>query len=877
MLAQRTESVARYLLPSGKKEGNEWRVGSIRGNKGKSLGVHLTGDKAGVWMDFQNPDDTGDLVELWSRVRGITKAQAIPEIQAYLGISHSHNDCEPINSRAVAAPVISIKPGDGPDAAPKTINHEYHQSLRSRLVKNERAMAYLIGPTRGLNRETIDYFGLGLSSPYTNKDGRTTSDALVAPMRSPAGQFLARQAYICVPGVTQNPLSENSWMKGEVSTYWSEKRKSQTTLFVCEGLKDVWRHWQALKQASMTSEIMLISSTHGSGIPAEWKSENFWSPWGTIYFGQDNDDAGDMIAEGVLEFVGREILRVKVPREFGKDWTDYWQKDGSIESFKSLLANPPVASAVRVANAKTRDSLPTPSPGRYSYNPVDINGAYVNGHLYYPTETHVAKIDDDSGVLVERLETIVIRSDRTIHRAVYAPAPPGTPSNKRVQKLTDGTIIEKEPRASSARTWDYEWIDRYIKGTAKVRSLSAIFQDVLAALQQSVWLPYEEDYVVLALTALVTYVQTVFESVPLILMNGPAGSGKTQAGNTMARLSANGTVIGQTSAATAARVIDETRGFVSLDDVESIAAKAGRDAQITELVQALKVSYNQQTAVKMWTDVKTMRTEKLNFFGVKLLNNTLGADFILGSRMIRIQTRKMPEGIQSNVRDFSVEDLRKLHALRNEMHVWAFENVGKVVKSYREVYANKSNRDMEIAAPLRTMARLIGEPEVSAKLERCLARQHVQQRTINDDPIEILKEAVRNMIRQGYETVTISHIQLEMRTLLDANYGVTYTTEIPEWDQPEWLGRQLRSNDLVADVNPGRRRFFGKNLRLVQFAKWVLEEVLKDEGGNPISIASKPPDAFCQGCENCPYRNAGCELQNLRLQEGSRKHRASIH
>jgi hypothetical protein len=124
--------------------------------------------------------------------------------------------------------------------------------------------------------------------------------------------------------------------------------------------------------------------------------------------------------------------------------------------------------------------------------------------------------------------------------------------------------------------------------------------------------------------------------------------------------------------------------------------------------------------------------------------------------------------------------------------------------------------------------------------------------------------------------VTITHIQLEMRTLLDANYGITHTTDIPDWDQPEWIGRQLRSNDLVADVNLGRRRIFGKNLRLVRFAQWLLEEVLKDEAGNAIPMVTKPPDAFCQGCASCAYRNAGCPLQTLRIQEDGKRQRISI-
>ena len=87
-LAQRAEDVARYLLPNGKRDGNEWRVGSTNGEPGRSLGVHLTGDKAGVWSDFANGgSDAGDLLDLWAATRNLKISEAIKEATRYLGIA----------------------------------------------------------------------------------------------------------------------------------------------------------------------------------------------------------------------------------------------------------------------------------------------------------------------------------------------------------------------------------------------------------------------------------------------------------------------------------------------------------------------------------------------------------------------------------------------------------------------------------------------------------------------------------------------------------------------------------------------------------------------------------------------------------------------
>lgn len=84
-LADRAQSVAEMLLPQGRKIQNEWRVGSINGEPGESLGVHLSGEKVGVWKDF-NGGEGGDLIDLWMVTRRLTLTQVLDEACAYLGI-----------------------------------------------------------------------------------------------------------------------------------------------------------------------------------------------------------------------------------------------------------------------------------------------------------------------------------------------------------------------------------------------------------------------------------------------------------------------------------------------------------------------------------------------------------------------------------------------------------------------------------------------------------------------------------------------------------------------------------------------------------------------------------------------------------------------
>jgi len=88
-LADDTESICRLLLPNGKRQGQEWCTGSVQGEAGESLKVHLTGTKAGVWRDFA-ANHGGDLLDLWAAVKGISIGDAIRDAKAHLGIREPH-------------------------------------------------------------------------------------------------------------------------------------------------------------------------------------------------------------------------------------------------------------------------------------------------------------------------------------------------------------------------------------------------------------------------------------------------------------------------------------------------------------------------------------------------------------------------------------------------------------------------------------------------------------------------------------------------------------------------------------------------------------------------------------------------------------------
>lgn len=759
-----------------------------------------------------------------------------------------------------------------PRETQRRLNDEFNSKLGKRLRDNKRAIQYLTN--RGLTLETIEHFGLGLSLPYSSKKrGREQSDALMYPLRSPDGKFYNKYGYSNVPGVTLNPPETNFWVSGEARTYYADSAAGRKLVFVCQNAMDLWRHWQSLRGASFTTDFVLISSTSDSAFPEEWKEQGFWASWETVFLGFDNDQAGEQLSQRVAEWIGRDSRRVRVPTYFGRNWTEFWQGGADVSEFTSLVRDAPVFTIKVQSYEEAAQGY-----GRFAYKPVNINGAFHNGYLYYAVQILNRAVDVVTGDQgrnvtrdVERLETVVVRSDRTIHSAVSPAAPKGTLDKDRVMRLTDGTLIDEEPRPNKYGTWSWPSIQAYLDGKAKVRKLGELLRDVGTYLKASVWLPHEEDYALLTLIVPVTFAQAIFDSVPLVLVNGPAGSGKSELGRAMAGVCSNAYVCGQSSAAAIARFIDESRGFVVLDDMEGIG---GRGGQFSELVQALKLSYNKATAVKLWTDVKTMRTQLLDFYGVKMINNTRGAGEILGSRMLRVQTRRIPEDLKREFGGLLPTESEKLHRLRDELHTWAFDNVRKVESEYRALYPKTPDRADEITAPLRVMASLADEPDLSSRLEVALARQSRPPLRL-DDPEQLLSEAMKSVIAQGYDVVSTTHVALEVRRLVEQSGGAVDGRDL-EWVRPEWVGRRLHTLGALDGEPEGfrRMRVYGLNLRFYRISPSYLAGVKEGFARRniEINVGSKHPAAFCGECGACPYSTLGCDILSKRQKSGGSAH-----
>lgn len=853
--------VVKILYPDAKQEGTSYRVPNVSGKATKensansdSLSIEVVDPaKKGVWIDFST-GEKGGIIDLIMVSQNLDFPGALQWACDLLAM--------PVPSRKFSTPLT--KQGLQHDYA----NPHALKANKRRLQQHPEALAYLTGERRGLTQQTIEHFQLGLYS-YTDKDGIVKfKDALNYPQLDSNGQAVSRFLRSRIPNVTFTPDDRKDWTTGEPSTYWVTEAGRRQNLLVCEGPKDGWRIWQALQNDALLEQLCIITSTHGKLIPEEWKTPAFWASWGAVYAAQDADKTGDELALDIRKHAVRDVKRVRVPETHGKDWTEFFNSGGTVNEFQTLLQNALVAAEELVEAAVT--SVAPEEDGTFQVEPVDLSRAFIGGHLYYPFRSGDSRTVD--GRRSRRWRDQVLRSDGTICKADYLWAEPGTPLKDRMLALDDGTILTKMPEADPLlSTFTTNAITRFALARKAGRSALTLTPAKMLAqidqhLRSKIILPYDDDFAILTYVTVTSYVQSIFEAVPLILVMGMAGSGKSELGVAIAELSCNAVILnGQTSAASVARAIDSAGGLAVIDDLEGIGSTTKNKNDFGELKQQLKVSYKKATAKKKWTNTTTMRLEELNFFGVKIINNTEGADEILGSRMLKIYTRKIgKQQLGEHIRPSELSQ-QQLVELRNNLHMWAMESAREIDVLYQQQYKRHEERQSEITAPLRLLAEFMGEPVFAERLAAALHLQATAPEEV-ESSVELLEMALKELIRQGYQdAIAMPQLEFEMIRITGSPiWGQTSTTQISEWREPRWVGKQLRMMGAIATRDGDRPRLWGQQVRTYPLDPAFVANTITElhAEGVPVVTERLGPLMYCTNveCPRCPY-TAFCDFQ----------------
>jgi twinkle protein len=278
-LAQRVDTVAAYLLPNGKREGHEWRAGDVNGASGKSLGVHLSGEKAGVWRDF-SADEGGDLLDLWCAVKGCDLKTAMDDAKDWLGIREPKLS-EPARKKTFKRPERSVSIKKPQPTSP--------------------VMDYL--RSRGLADETIQAFRVA-------EDGRN----IVFPyLRGSDLVFMKWLGLDRQDGKKKIRASADS----EPCLFgWQAIPDAARTVTITEGEID------AMSASQSGYPALSVPFGGGEGEKQRWIEYEFdnLDRFDMIYLALDSDEQGRSATREIIKRLGRE--RCSIVELPSKDWND---------------------------------------------------------------------------------------------------------------------------------------------------------------------------------------------------------------------------------------------------------------------------------------------------------------------------------------------------------------------------------------------------------------------------------------------------------------------------------------------------------------------------------------------------------------------------
>lgn len=553
-----------------------------------------------------------------------------------------------------------------------------------RLVRNLQARRDVLERlfATGLEASTIAAVGLGLKESYSRADGETVSGVLVYPVSADGDRV--RYGNLNLDGITTNPEHALGWTTGQsraISIGTGE------IAVVCASAIEAWLLWQSASAAGI--DLTVLASTAPDVAPAEWRTAAYWSGWTRVVV---TEAVPPLLLSTVAMAVSSPLERCRAaPLNDDGDGIridlDEWVR-AIVDGIDGRQAGAPLHRDAELS-------------GDYALDRVSIHGGLQQGRMLYAFPVERRERSAGSTGIVYSYRTLVLRSDGAVLEPQVLPAPPGTPIDRRVHALSDGTRIGAAPCLPSNATWSLRSIERFV---SRMRSGAgyqgptgiSLHQALTGHLRSSIWLPNDAVHGQIASFVMATFFHRLFDAFPILYLQGPKGSGKSELTAALVASAFNGALMSQGSPAALVRLVRESGGLVAIDDAEILHSGFG------ELAQILKVGYKASTAIKRLVGTGGA-TETIDFFGPRILTNTRGLDHILASRCICVGMSPLPPG--TDMRDDGLIDLA---SWRDQMHDFAMSHVVEMAAIVRSDRPAITSRADELRFPLDAVERLIG-------------------------------------------------------------------------------------------------------------------------------------------------------------------------
>lgn len=306
LLKAKAEELCELLLPSGKKNRGEWVVGDIEGNEGHSMGVCITGEKAGQWNDLADIGKSGDLIGLIMAVKKCTVLDACIFACKFLGIDH---------------------------------NSERNAIERNKLVKNY----YRPTPTGEEIPEKV--------LKYLTQERKISEQTLKAYKIYGKGDWICFPKYIddiccgisSISIVRKEDGSKSVMQANDTNEDKSKRLPTDPCLFGCQILDGTEREL-ILTEGQIDAMSYYEYGYKAVSIPSGinnmgWIERNFdmLSMFDTIFISVDMDEAGQKALPEIIKRLGAERCRIiKLPK---KDINECLQSGIPKEEITALINN----------------------------------------------------------------------------------------------------------------------------------------------------------------------------------------------------------------------------------------------------------------------------------------------------------------------------------------------------------------------------------------------------------------------------------------------------------------------------------------------------------------------------------------------------------
>ena len=218
-----------------------------------------------------------------------------------------------------------------------------------------------------------------------------------------------------------------------------------------------------------------------------------------------------------------------------------------------------------------------------------------------------------------------------------------------------------------------------------------------------IYLVNEEDYFVLALISLLSYVVNLFDRIPYFWLRAEKGSGKTTLMSVLKPLVYNPVFVSNITPSTLFRIVDENSPTLFMDEVEALATRSNANNPI---IQILNSGYHKEGRV---TRTKGGDVLTFNTYSLKILAGISQIADTVADRCIKVHLTKPEEN--SNLNKFIGNESEEIKQLLNTIHSALLRNT-QLLSSYLKkpetigIDERIRNRDYDKWMPILTLAKV---------------------------------------------------------------------------------------------------------------------------------------------------------------------------